>query len=146
MFIVPYYTEEPIQSKTNFKLWKAWVFLGNGGTSVWETDPGPIRSTQAVSDYLIPNGFSGKTVYNKEKDCLYMNISANTDFSDLHTWPEFLKEAKDIPNEFILRPLVWVGDGPGLVDEWGWKEQCEKVSLGKFGNLATLWDGLTASA
>jgi hypothetical protein len=53
-----------------------------------------------------------------------------------------LKESKDIPNECILRPFVWVGESPGQVDEWGWREQCENVSLGTYGSIATLWDAM----
>lgn len=138
MFIIPYYIEDPVESKATFKMWKAWVFLANGGTMIWETD-GPCTADEAIANYLQPNGFVGNTRYHKKTDCLYMNIKG-MDFSDVYTWTEFLKEDTDIPNEFILRPFVWVGESPGLVDDWGWREQCEKVSLGKFGNLATLWD------
>jgi hypothetical protein len=95
-----------------------------------------------VENYLIPNGFTGKTRYDKKANCLYMEISPKTDFSDLYTWSEMLKDAKDIPNEFILRPFVWIGDSPGASDEWGWREQCEKVALGNYGTIATLWDGM----
>lgn len=150
MFIVPYYIEKPVKSKL-FTTWKAWVFLGNGGTQVWmsEADKSEAESEAAektkdvIANYLTPNGFTGKSRHDKKKNCLYMEISPNTDFSDLYTWSEMLKEAKDIPNEFILRPFVWIGDSPGTSDEWGWREQCEKVSLGGYGTIATLWDGIT---
>lgn len=140
MFIVPYYIETPIKSKL-FTTWKAWVFLGNGGTEVWmsEADETP---KDVINNYLTPNGFTGKTRYDKKANCLYMEISPNTDFSDLYTWTEFMKDAKDIPKEFILRPFVWIGDSPGLSDDWGWREQCEKVPLGSYGSIATLWDGI----
>lgn len=98
---------------------------------------------EVINNYLAPNGFAGKTRYDKKANCMYMEITPTTDFSDLYTWTEMLKEAKDIPREFILRPFVWIGDSPGEVDEWGWREQCEKVSLGAYGSIATLWDGIT---
>ena len=140
MFIVPYYIEKPVKTKL-FTAWKAWVFMGNGGTEVWTSDAGET-SKQVVANYLTPNGLTGKTRYDKKANCLYMEISPNTDFSDLYTWTEMLKDAKDIPREFILRPFIWIGDSPGLADEWGWREQCENVSLGSYGSMATLWDGI----
>jgi hypothetical protein len=97
-----------------------------------------------INNYLAPNGFAGKTRYDKKANCLYMEITPTTDFSDLYTWSEMLKDAKDIPREFILRPFVWIGDSPGAADEWGWREQCEKVCLGAYGSIATLWDGIIA--
>ena len=144
MFIVPYYIEKPIKSKL-FTTWKAWVFLGNGGTEVWMSEDGESSKHQkeVINNYLAPNGFAGKTRYDKKANCMYMEITPTTDFSDLYTWAEMLKEAKDIPKEFILRPFVWIGDSPGTADEWGWREQCEKVCLGAYGSIATLWDGIT---
>jgi len=170
MFIVPYYIETPIKSKL-FTTWKAWVFLGNGGTQVWmseadkdaaekdavdkdaaekdaaekdavDKDAADEAPKDVINNYLTPNGFTGKTRYDKKANCLYMEISPNTDFSDLYTWTECMKDAKDIPKEFILRPFVWIGDSPGVSDDWGWREQCEKVSLGSYGSIATLWDGI----
>lgn len=151
MFIVPYYIEKPVKSKV-FTTWKAWVFLGNGGTQVWMSEADQSEAEDATSqedkvkdiveNYLTPNGFTGKTRYEKKANCLYMEISPKTDFSDLYTWTEMLKDAKDIPNEFILRPFVWIGDTPGKSDEWGWREQCEKVGLGSYGTIATLWHGM----
>ena len=152
MFIIPYYIEKPVKSKV-FTSWKAWVFLANGGKEVWISEADTRRGSEAgqsneetqkdiVENYLTPNGFTGKTRYDKKANCLYMEISPKTDFSDLYTWSEMLKDAKDIPNEFILRPFVWIGDSPGASDEWGWREQCEKVALGNYGSIATLWDGM----
>jgi hypothetical protein len=160
MFIIPYYIEKPVKSKV-FTSWKAWVFLANGGKEVWMSEADTRRGSEAdtrrgseagqsdeerqkdiVENYLTPNGFTGKTRYDKKANCLYMEISPKTDFSDLYTWSEMLKDAKDIPNEFILRPFVWIGDSPGASDEWGWREQCEKVALGNYGSIATLWDGM----
>ena len=151
MFIVPYYIEKPVKSKL-FTTWKAWVFLANGGTEVWMSEADTRRVSEegesskhqkeVINNYLAPNGFAGKTRYDKNANCLYMEITPTTDFSDLYTWTEMLKEAKDIPREFILRPFVWIGDSPGQADEWGWREQCEKVSLGGYGTIATLWDGM----
>jgi hypothetical protein len=140
MFIIPYYIEKPVKSKL-FTTWKAWVFMANGGTELWSSE-GEEKSKDVVANYLTPNGLIGKTRHDKKANCLYMEISPDTDFSDLYTWGEMLKDAKDIPNEFILRPFVWIGDSPGAVDEWGWREQCENVSLGPYGTIATLWDGL----
>jgi len=146
MFIIPYYIEKPVKSKL-FTTWKAWVFMANGGKELWiseanEANEASEKVKDVVANYLTPNGFTGKTRHDKKGNCLYMEISQNTDFSDLYTWGEMLKDAKDIPNEFILRPFVWIGDSPGAVDEWGWREQCESVSLGPYGTIATLWDGL----
>ena len=168
MFIIPYYIEKPVKTKL-FTTWKAWVFLGNGGTQVWMSEADTHRVSEAdthrvseadtrrvsessdsskdqkevINNYLAPNGFVGKTRYDKKANCMYMEINPTTDFSDLYTWTEMLKEGKDIPREFILRPFVWIGETPGASDEWGWREQCEKVSLGAYGSIATLWDGIT---
>jgi hypothetical protein len=145
MFIIPYYIEKPVKSKL-FTTWKAWVFMANGGKELWSDAADEENKVKdVVANYLTPNGFTGKTRHDKKANCLYMDInpeSTRTDFSDLYTWVEMLKDAKDIPNEFILRPFIWIGDTPGAVDEWGWREQCENVSLGGYGTIATLWDGI----
>lgn len=139
MFIIPYYLDEPIKSSSEFKLWKASVFLVKGGTEVWETDE-PCNVDETINNYLIPNGFVGEHKF--YKGSLYIKIDKNMDFSNLYTWKEFLEKAEDISNVPVLRPLFWVGDKPGVKDDWGWSEQCAEVSLGKYGSLETLWQGI----
>ena len=138
MYIVPYIVEQPVKSKTEFTMYKAWVFLENGGTQLWEEEGTP---QEIVERCLTPNGFQGK-ITSTENDCLMFEISPKTDFSDLYRWEDFLQETKDISDAFVLRPFIWIGDVPGEYDEWGWREECEEVSLGRFGNVADLWTRL----
>lgn len=157
MFIIPYYLDEPIQQQspkvgggaaapttTEFKLWKAWVFLANGGKQVWETDE-PCSVKEVVANYLIPNGFLGEVVHSTST-CVYFKIDKSMDFSNLYTWKEFLERTEDIADVPVLRPFIWVGHTPGVKDDWGWSEQCAEVSLGKYGTLEMLWQGLVVSA
>jgi hypothetical protein len=136
MFIIPYYIEES-KSKAGFKMWKAWVFLANGGKEIWETDE-DCSAQEVIEEYLTPNGFTGKTL--EKNGCLLMTIDKSTDFSELYTWKEFLQQEKGVPAVPVLKPFFWIGDTPGIVDDWGWNEQCESVNLGRFGSLAKLWD------
>jgi hypothetical protein len=138
MFIIPYYLDETVKSSSEFKLWKAWVFLANGGKQVWETDE-PCSVKEVVDNYLTPNGFLG-TVVHSTKTCVYFKIDKSMDLSNLYTWKEFLEKAEDVADVPVLRPLIWVGDKPGVKDDWGWSEQCAEVSLGKYGSLEKLWE------
>jgi len=155
MYIVPYYLEESVQTSpklgggaaapttlSEFKLWKAWVFLVNGGKQVWETEE-PCSVKEVVANYLTPNGFLGKVVHST-KTCVYFKIDRAMNLSDLYSWKEFLERAEDIPDVPVLRPVIWVGDKPGVKDDWGWSEQCAEVSLGKYGTLEKLWQGLVS--
>jgi hypothetical protein len=141
MFIIPYYLDETVKSSSDFKLWKVWVFLVNGGKQVWETDE-PCTTQETIDNYLTPNGFVGQHTF--YKGSLYFKIDKSMNLSDLHNWKDFLEKAEDIPDVPVLRPLIWVGDKPGVKDDWGWSEQCAEVSLGKYGTLETLWQGLVA--
>ena len=137
MYIVPYMLDPPIKSKAGFHLFKAQVFLANGG-KVWEEEGTP---QEIVDTHLTPNGIHGKITSTK-KNCLMFKMDNKTDFSDLYKWEEFLQEAKDISDVFVLRPFIWIGDKPGESDEWGWKEECDTLSLGRFGTLTYLWSML----
>jgi hypothetical protein len=141
MFIIPYYLDETVKSSSDFKLWKVWVFLVNGGKQVWETDE-PCTTQETIDNYLTPNGFVGQHTF--YKGSLYFKIDKSMNLSDLHNWKDFLEKAEDIPDVPVLRPLIWVGDKPGVKDDWGWSEQCAEVSLGKYGTLETLWQGLVS--
>lgn len=153
MFIIPYYLDETIQSSpkvgggaeapttTEFKLWKAWVFLANGGKQVWETDE-PCNTQETIDKYLTPNGFVGQHTF--YKGSLYFKMDKSMNLTDLYSWKEFLEKAEDIPDVPVLRPLLWVGDKPGVKDDWGWSEQCAQVSLGKYGTLEKLWERIVS--
>ena len=136
MFIIPYYLDETINSSSEFKLWKIHVFLVKGGTEVWETDE-PCNTQETIDNYLTPNGFVGEHKF--YKGSLYFKMDKSMDLSNLYNWKEFLEKAEDIPDVPVLRPLVWVGDKPGVKDDWGWSEQCSEITLGKYGSLDKLW-------
>ena len=140
MYIVPYTIDPPVKSKAGFQLFKAQVFLANGGNQVWEEEGTP---QEIVNTHLTPNGFHGKITSTKN-NCLMFKLDDKTDFSDLYKWKEFLQDAKDVPDVFVLRPFIWIGNSkPGEYDDWGWREECEGVSLGRFGTLAELWGMLS---
>jgi hypothetical protein len=140
MYIVPYTIDPPVKSKAGFQLFKAQVFLANGGNQVWEEEGTP---QEIVKTHLTPNGFHGKITSTKN-NCLMFKLDDKTDFSDLYKWKEFLQDAKDVPDVFVLRPFIWIGNAkPGEYDDWGWREECEGVSLGRFGTLAELWGMLS---
>jgi len=141
MFIIPYYVDETITSSSEFKLWKVWVFLAKGGTEVWETEE-PCNTQETMDNYLTPNGFVGQHTF--YKGSLYFKMDKSMDLSNLYNWKEFLEKAEDIPDIPVLRPLFWVGDKPGVKDDWGWSEQCSDVILGKYGSLEKLWDRIAS--
>ena len=136
MFIIPYYLDETINSSSEFKLWKIHVFLVKGGTEVWETDE-PCNTQETIDNYLTPNGFVGEHKF--YKGSLYFKMDKSMDLSNLYNWKEFLEKAEDIPDVPVLRPFFWVGDKPGVKDDWGWAEQCSEITLGKYGSLDKLW-------
>lgn len=136
MFIIPYYLDETITSSSEFKLWKIHVFLVKGGTEVWETDE-PCNTQETIDNYLTPNGFVGEHTF--YKGSLYFKMDKSMDLSNLYNWKEFLEKAEDIPDVPVLRPFFWVGDKPGVKDDWGWSEQCSEITLGKYGSLDKLW-------
>jgi hypothetical protein len=45
----------------------------------------------------------------------------------------------------IFRPFIWVDSEDNKEDDWGWREECQGVSFGKFGTLEDLWEGLRSS-
>ena len=108
---------------------------------MWETDE-PCNTQEAIDNYLIPNGITGEHKF--YKGSLYVKIDKNMDFSNLYTWKEFLEKAEDISNVPVLRPLFWVGDKPGVKDDWGWSEQASGISLGKYGSLDKLWNRIAS--
>jgi hypothetical protein len=140
MFIIPYYfTKSQVQSKTEFKLWKAYVFLSGG--SIWETEEKKISAVKVVDSYLTPNGFVGRVTL-VTKTAMYFEIDQEkTNLKNFYYWTDSFAEADD-----VFRPFTWLGDTrPGQEDDWGWSEECDSLPLGKFGTATDLWKGLEHS-
>jgi hypothetical protein len=65
---------------------------------------------------------------------------------DFYSWSDFLKKEETVPmNMDIFRPFIWVDSEDNKEDDWGWREECQGVSFGKFGTLEDLWEGLRSS-
>lgn len=154
MFIVPFFIKDSVESSVGFSIQTAWVFLTAGGTTVWETDE--TKESQCsekfiIDNYLKPNGFVGK-VWKKTKKTLFFEINlSSTNIENFYSWSDFLKKESHIPEQIeLFRPFIWIGCGSGSEsnesdNDWGWVEECREVSLGKFGTLADLWEGLRSS-
>jgi hypothetical protein len=141
MFIIPYYfVKDDVQSKTEFKLWKAYVFLTDG--SIWETckDKKKITAAKAVDSYLTPNGFVGRVTL-VTKTAMYFEVDQEkTNLKNFYYWTD------SYAAEDVFRPFTWLGDTrPGQEDDWGWSEECDSLLLGKFGTATDLWKGLEHS-
>jgi hypothetical protein len=143
MFIIPYFVKNELESISEFKIWNAWVFLASGGSAVWETDE-DCGESEIVDIYLKPNGFVGR-VTSVTANCLYYELNPSAmDMKNYYMWSDsFDSEAN------VFRPFIWLGaanpfdPSTSLRDQWGWFEECEMISLGKYGNAADLWTGLT---
>jgi hypothetical protein len=149
MFIVPFFKKNSVKSSAGFDIQTVWVFLTAGGTTIWETEEtndAKCSEKFVIENYLTPNGFIGK-VFKKTKKTLFFEINLEaTNIDNFYSWSDFLKKESPIPDQLeLFRPFLWIGDAAAEVDEendWGWMEECREVSLGKFGTLADLWDGL----
>lgn len=141
MFIVPYFTRNPLVN-SDFKLTTLWIFL-SGGVNIWETDEQNCSEEFIIDNYLTPNGIYGK-VRKMTKTTLFFEIDERTNIDSFYTMSDFLKNNMEITPVDMFRPFVWLGDSNvGERDEWGWYEECERVSLGKFGNLGELWTSIS---
>ena len=139
MFIIPYYfVKDAVQSKTEFKLWKAYVFLTGG--EIWETSEKKISASQIVDSYLTPNGFVGRVTL-VTKTAMYFEVDQEkTNLKNFYYWTETFEDRD------LFRPFTWLGDTqPGQEDDWGWSEECNSLQLGKFGTATDLWKGLEHS-
>jgi len=145
MYIIPYFLTEP-QKGSHFHIKTAWVFLKNGGATVWETDEAKCTEKFISENYLIPNGFHGK-VTKRTKTSLFFQIDmAKTKIQDFYSWSDFLKKEETVPTHIdIFRPFFWVDSEDNKDDDWGWREECKSVCFGKFGTLEDLWEGLRSS-
>ena len=135
MLIVPY----SLKKESEGSLWTIWLFLSNGQT-VWETDEENCSEQFILDNYLTPNGLFGK-VRKIIGGTLYFELNDKTNIDNFYTWTEFLQKGaeKEIPQIDLFRPFVWLGEVDiGKRDDWGWYEECEKVSLGKI-SLIQLW-------
>ena len=127
MHIVPYYIREQEKGRI------FWVFLSQGGKKAWKTDEsGTLTNKFIETNYLIPNGFVGKSICVKG-DCLYFRVDPGAmNMGDFYTWTEFLKAGKPIPSDIdIWRPFVWVDDD-------GWSKEAESAPI------PFSWDGLSS--
>jgi|LauGreDrversion4_2_1035121.scaffolds.fasta_scaffold323544_2 hypothetical protein len=127
MYIIPYYIREQYKGRI------FWVFLSQGGKKGWKTDEtGTLTNKFIETNYLIPNGFVGKSICVKG-DCLYFRVDPGAmNMGDFYTWTEFLKAGKPIPSDIdIWRPFVWVDDD-------GWSKEAESASI------PFSWDGLSS--
>ena len=127
MYIIPYYIKEQVGGRI------FWVFLSQGGKKGWKTDePGNLTNKFIETNYLIPNGFVGKSICVKG-DCLYFRVDPGAmNMGDFYTWAESLKAGKPIPSDIdIWRPFVWV-------DDEGWSKEAESAPI------PFSWDGLSS--
>jgi len=127
MYIIPYYIKEQVGGRI------FWVFLSQGGKKGWKTDePGTLTNKFIETNYLIPNGFVGKSICVKG-GCLYFRVDpAAMNMSDFYTWTDFMKAGKPIPSDIdIWRPFVWV-------DDEGWSKEAESAPI------PFSWDGLSS--
>jgi len=145
MYIIPYILEPYHTSKSEFKLWITWIFMVNGGKAVWETDEKSIGANEVVKEYLEPNSLFGNVKFCDSNVLLFEIDTKRTKFSDFYNWNDML-DGRVADSAELWRPWMWVGDTEmGGKDSWGWKQEMETLSLGKFGTADTLWQLLKRS-
>lgn len=141
MFIVPYILEPYHTSKSEFKIWITWIFMANGGKTVWETDEKDIGPEEVLKVYLKGNNLFGTLTACTQNVMLYEIDTKKTKFADFYNWNDILsgKLAASTDTE-VWRPWMWIGESRfGEKDTWGWKDEVEEISLGKFGSVNRLW-------
>lgn len=163
MFICPYYLKANHQtdsSNATVKIWTAWIFLAEGGTKLWKTDEETLSNKEIIEQYLAPNGFHGRvtcvtpgtgvpgvaSALPSEKQAavrggvLYYEVNPSAmNMSDFYTWTEFLATGSaPAAGVDIWRPFLWLGDEPGVDDEYLWR--AEMKSVGKLGFLDEFWE------
>ena len=147
MWIIPFYRAQTTSATSRFPFQTIQVFLSNGGTSVWTTEPDePTTSKYIEETYLHPNGLFGKLHRVEKEGICYVEIDrTRTTLSDFYTWTEFLKRGETVRKDVDLwRPFAWLGiQGE---DSWGWTTQAAKISLGGFGSAERLWKYLPDAA
>lgn len=117
----------------------------NGGKAVWETDEKSIGANEVVKEYLEPNSLFGNVKFCDSNVLLFEIDTKRTKFSDFYNWNDML-DGRVADSAELWRPWMWVGDTEmGGKDSWGWKQEMETLSLGKFGTADTLWQLLKRS-
>ena len=132
MFICPYYLN--VTNQYNTSLWKAWIFLSEGGTKLWKTDEDGLSIEEIIDQYLKPNGFCG-TVKSVKDGVIYYEVNPKEmKLDDFYSWKDFL-ECANIPRLDIdlWRPFIWLGKD----DEFMWNNEIK--SFGKLGWLEEFW-------
>lgn len=153
MWIIPFYRAQTTSAAARFPFQTIQVFLSNGGTTVWTTEPDePTTSKYIEETYLHPNGLFGKLHRVEKEGICYVEIDrARTALSDFFTWNEFLQRGEAVQTDVDLwRPFAWLGgatDTNGMKGEdvWGWATHAAKISLGAFGSVERLWKHLPAA-
>jgi hypothetical protein len=159
MWIIPFYRAQTTGAAARFPFQTIQVFLSNGGTTVWSTEPDePTTSKYIEETYLHPNGLFGRLHRVEKEGICYVEIDrARTALSDFYTWNEFLKRGEAVQTDVDLwRPFAWLGavGGGGAKtnnnekqeeESWGWATHAAKLSLGGFGSVERLWKHLPAA-
>ena len=146
MVIIPYFFKKPA-NEGSIAMRTLWVFLTAGGTAVWETDEADAKASDKfiIDNYLTPNGLFGMPGMraNRKNSAIFIELDMNkTNINNFYSWSDFLKTGTNLPENIeIFRPFILLDNN----DEWGWKEECKKYSLGKFGSLHNLLEGLRES-
>lgn len=145
MYIIPFFIEEPKETTVGFKFWTCWVFMGQNGKAIWETDKSIVPPKDVIDMYLHPNDIHGTHMPTSRKDVfLYKVDKTKTNISDFYTWSDMLSGVEC--GSEIWRPFFWVGnDSYGEADEWGWEEEMKDIRVGSFGTVDSLWKVLRLS-
>lgn len=103
MFICPYVL------KKEKSIWTAWIFLTDGGKTLWKTDEETLNTQEILDQYLIPNGFHG-TVKCVKDTILYYEVNAEC-MDTFYTWHDYLKTGI-LPSQDIWRPFLLYTEDP----------------------------------
>ena len=133
MFIIPYILTSHLESKSEFKIWLAWVFTAD--KQIWETDPADASKShdEIVEEYLAPNGIYGNIKPSSPEYLLYEVDTTKTNIKDFYT------SRDDVSEGNMWQSFVWVGSNATEDDMWGWSIAAHDLPLGKFGTVNTLW-------
>ena len=145
MFIIPYILQPAKISQTEFALSTLWVFMSDGGKTIWETDEDTCSEEEILEEYILANGFKGRALGVKDGCYLFEVDDETTKLSEFYSWTDFTKKEEE-PSGYTWRPFFWIDDAePSNSDNWGWEKEADGMSIEKFGTVKRLWDLLPTS-
>ena len=105
MFVIPYFTKEPIQTTIDWTFVPVYIFLDNKGRQLWNCE----ESEKEILESILPeNGFVVKKFW-LEKDSLYVEVdSKKTNIQNFYSFEEVTQKKEKGTEECWRRFFLFV--------------------------------------